>query len=416
MSGIVRFWAVDEWRDERPRLDRRIVVLVATMAAIAVLATTLAVRLVAGREGDILVGAVEDLATTLPSRTVDPPLPGVQPLFEIPDEDGPGIRPPGAPAPARPRGVQRLLDPTGRPYGAPIPFNADIPVPPGLVWVLLIGSDARPGEQVLRSRADSIHLLAANPATGQATIIGFPRDSFVEIPDHGTGKINTTLGLGGPELLARTVNRFTGLPVQYWVVAGFEAFKRVVDDVGGVDVEVASRMDDWDSGAHFQPGWHHFDGEQALAFSRNRHEFADGDLSRSRNQGFVILAALAKLRSEVGDEAGLLRWLGVAFRHLVVDLDHEQARQLLAVARRTDPADVTNLVLQGRGGMAGSQSVVYLDAQAAARIADDVRPDAAIGPAKPLPTIAPPTTTSTLPPPPPNTSPVTAALVPTEAP
>jgi LCP family protein required for cell wall assembly len=283
------------------------------------------------------------------------------------------------------------------------------------VWVLLIGSDARSGEHVLRARADSIHLLAANPATGQATIIGFPRDSFVEIPDHGTGKINTALGLGGPELLARTVNRFTGLPVQYWVVAGFEAFKRVVDEVGGVDVEVVGRMDDWDSGAHFQPGWHHFDGERALAFSRNRHEFADGDLSRSHNQGVVILAALAKLRSEVGDEAGLLRWLGVAFRHLSVDLDHEQGRQLLAVARRTDPADVTNLVLQGRGGMAGSQSVVYLDAQAAARIADDVRPDAAIGPAKPTPPTPepPPTSTPSVPPPPSTTSPVSVAAVPT---
>jgi len=99
----------------------------------------------------------------------------------------------------------------------------------------------------------------------------------------------------------------------------------------------------------------------------------------------------------VGDEDGLRRWLGVAFRHLVLSLDADQALQLLAVARRTDPSDVTNLVLPGRGGMAGSQSVVYLDAQAAAGIANDLRPDAVIGPARPptsTTTVPPPTTTS----------------------
>ncbi|MEO5678389.1 MAG: LCP family protein, partial [Acidimicrobiales bacterium] len=314
-------------------------------------------------------------------------------------DDGPGIR--GAVGPRRPSG-HRLLDATGRPYGAPAPFNAAVPVPPGLVWVLVIGSDARPGEPPLRTRADSIHLLAANPATGQATVIGFPRDSFVDIEGHGTAKINTALVYGGPELLARTINRFTGLPVQYWVVAGFEAFPRVIDEVGGVDVKVPTPMDDQNSGAHFLPGYHHFDGQQALAFSRDRHDFADGDLARSRNQGLLVLAALAKLRAEVGDEAGLRRWLAVAFAHLSVDVNPEQALQLLAVARRTDPAQVTNLVMPGQGGTAGAQSVVYLDAREAAAIADDVRPDAAIGPALPTTTTAtatPPTSTTSPPPP-----------------
>ncbi len=258
-------------------------------------------------------------------------------------------------------------------------------MPEGLVWVLLVGSDARPGQDPLRSRADSIHLLAANPATGQATVVGFPRRLVRRDPGHGPGKINTALVLGGPELLARTVNRFMGLPVQLWAVAGFEAFTRVVDELGGIDVEVVQPMDDWDSGAHFKPGYHHFDGARALAFSRDRHEFVDGDLSRSRNQGRLIVATLAKLRSDVGDEGGLRRWLGVAFRHLALDLEAEQALQLLSVARRTDPSDVTNLVLAGRGGMAGAQSVVYVDAAAAARLADDLRPDATSAPPSPPP-------------------------------
>lgn len=391
----------------RRRLDGRLLVGFAALLGVAVLAAGLS-RVTASRQPDIYVGTVKDPTTALPGSIGVGGLAGQQ-AFEAADigggaaatsavRDEPGIRSPGAAGVARRPTGQRLLDPSGRPYGAPIPFNSKIPVPDGLVWVLLVGSDARPGEPALRSRADSIHLLAANPATGQATVIGIPRDSYVEIPGHGPGKINTALTLGGPELLAKTVNRFTGLPVQLWAVAGFEAFTRVVDEAGGVDVLVTQPMDDWDSGARFSPGWHHFDGNLALAYSRDRHDFADGDLTRTRNHGVLILATLAKLRAEVGDDAGLRRWAGIAFRHLSLDVEPDRLLQLLVVARRTDPAEVTNLVLQGRGGMAGGQSVVLLDAAAAARIADDVRPDAAIGPAKPpltTSTTAPSTTTAT---------------------
>ena len=387
------------WKQPRRRRDRWLASVLALVVVASVLAVGLVVRLAGSREGDLIVGAVGDPLVWQPAPSSDHyepvPVPGTPAGTDDGDTSGAGrprLRTPGPPS------GQRLLDPSGRPYGAPIPFNGDIPVPVGLVWVLLVGSDARPGEPILRARADSIHLLAANPATGQATIIGVPRDAYVEIPGHGAGKINTALTLGGPELLAATVHRFTGLPVQYWVAAGFETFRRVVDEVGGVDVEVAVDMDDRDSGAHFRAGFHHFDGAAALAFSRDRHEFSDGDLTRSLNHGVVMLAALAKLRSEVGDEAGLRRWVGVALRHLHLTIDAEQALRLLAVARRTDPADVTNLVLQGRGAMVGAQSVILVDARAAARIADDVRPDAAIGPPKLPPATVPitaPTTTTT---------------------
>ena len=399
------------------RLDPGLLCLLVLVLGVAVFTTGLAVRLMGSRDGDLRVGAVKDPRTARPVSIGEQPFSGTATGAATgpqgpdgPDgptggtagttaEDGPGIVDPrGGPNRRRPPSGESLRRPTGRPYRAALPFDASIPVLPGLVWVLLVGSDARPGQDPLRARADSIHLLAANPATGQATILGFPRDSYVEIPGHGPGKINTALVVGGPELLAMTINRFTGLPVQFWVAAGFETFTRVVDEVGGVDVEVPTAMDDRDSGAHFLPGYHHFDGGQALAFSRDRHDFADGDLSRSRNQGVVVLAALAKMQAELGDEAGLLRWLGVAFRHLALDIAPEQALQLLAVARRTDGSAVTNLVLPGRGGMAGSQSVVYIDAPAAARIADDLRPDAAIGPARPPPT------TTTMPVPPPEAS------------
>jgi LCP family protein required for cell wall assembly len=360
-----------------------------------VLIASIAGIVVSKREADLIVGKPADEATTLPVTT--PPDPAAAATAAAGGEgpaDGPGADPSGRlrPEPGSRRG---LVGPDGRPYGSPVPFNANIPIPRDLVFVLLIGSDARPGEPVDRARADSIHLVAANPRTGQATVIGFPRDSWVKIPGHGESRINDAMVFGGPDLLAKTINQFTGLPIHYWVLAGFDTFTRIVDEVGGVNVYVDRRMDDRYSGAYFERGWHHFVGGEALAYSRDRHDTPDGDFTRSLNQGKLALAGLVKLRAEVGDEGGLRKWVEVAFRHLVLRVSFSEAMSLLSVARQTIPEKTTNLVLPGRAGNAGSRSVVFLDAREAARVADDVRPDAAIGPEDPPRTTTSGPTTST---------------------
>src|ERR687891_384901 len=97
-----------------------------------------------------------------------------------------------------------------------------------LIVVLAIGSDARPGERVDRLRADSIHLIAVNPRQRAGTILGFPRDSLVSIPGRGTARINEAMVLGGPPLLARTVENITGIRIDYWMVASFTGFARMV--------------------------------------------------------------------------------------------------------------------------------------------------------------------------------------------
>jgi LCP family protein required for cell wall assembly len=271
-----------------------------------------------------------------------------------------------------------MIPPDGAPPGAAIPFTSSEAVPEDLVFILVAGSDARPREDLYRTRADSLHLLAVNPATGQGTVLGFPRDSWVEIPGHGRDKINNALALGGPDLLAATVRRLTGLPVHYYVITGFSGFTRMVDDLGGVDVLVERRMNDRVSGARFERGWHRMSGPEALAFTRNRNDVANGDFSRSENQGLVMLAALAKMRAEVGDDAGLARWIGVLVNYVRLDVPRDRLPGLAALARRLDPANLRNVVAPGRIGSAGSQSVVYLTT-AAARLFEDLRADAVIG-------------------------------------
>jgi LCP family protein required for cell wall assembly len=295
---------------------------------------------------------------------------------------------------AEPPPSAALAAPTGKPWAAPIPFTTSEAVPDKLVFILVAGSDARPNEDLLHTRADSLHLLCVNPATGQGTLLGFPRDSWVEIPGHGRGKINNALALGGPDLLAATVRRLTGLPVDYYVITGFPGLMSMVDDLGGVDVFVDRRMNDKNSGARFQRGWHHFTGGEALAFSRDRTDVERGDLTRSEHQGLIMLSALAKMRAEVADDAGVARWIGVLVKRARFDVPLAKLPALGALARRLDPARLKNVVAPGRIGTAAGQSVIFLTTDAA-RMFEDLRADAVIGAPEPDPATSTPTSGAT---------------------
>ena len=89
-----------------------------------------------------------------------------------------------------------------------------------------------------------------------------------------------------------------GVQLPMVVRVNFPHFQEMVDAIGGIDINIPAAMDDDFSGAHFSPGPTHLNGDAALAFSRDRHSFANGDLTRSNNQGLLILAALSTLRAK----------------------------------------------------------------------------------------------------------------------
>ena len=231
------------------------------------------------------------------------------------------------------------------------------PVPGGVIFLLAVGNDARPGESI--SRADGIHLIGVNPALGQASILNIPRDTYTNIPGHGTDKINAAHAYGGPQLVAAAVSELVGVDIPYVIATGFVGLTDMVNEMGGVDVDVPTAMSDANSGAFFGAGVQHFGGDEALAFTRNRG-ISGGDFTRTHNHGRLILAALSKLRAEGPTPARLLRSLSVLLRHTTLDgVSLTDLYRLGRLGLSIDPANVTNTTMPGFAGQAGSASVVF---------------------------------------------------------
>ena len=229
------------------------------------------------------------------------------------------------------------------------------------LFILALGSDARPGQNALRERSDSIHLIGVNLRTHQATILGFPRDSWVSIPGHGTNKINAAMHDGGPDLTVRTVEQITGIHIDLWLLTTFGGIKNMVDGIGGVTVDVPYPMHDAFSHANFSRGVHHLTGSKALAFARDRHDVPGGDLGRSHDQGILFEAGLTELRKDFAeDPADIFHWIAVGWRNVKTNLSVATLLQLGLTATQISPANVNNIVVPASGGSVGGFSVVFI--------------------------------------------------------
>ncbi|MDN5347045.1 MAG: polyisoprenyl-teichoic acid--peptidoglycan teichoic acid transferase [Clostridia bacterium] len=150
--------------------------------------------------------------------------------------------------------------------------------------ILLIGVDQRKDEP---SRSDTIILAFIDPQGPRVNLLSIPRDTYVSIPGYGHDKINSAHTYGGPELLMETVSDFLGVNVQKYVEVNFEGFARIVDILGGVDIDVDKRMYYPEEGINLRPGLQHLNGHDALGYVRFRYD-PEGDITRiGRQQKFL---------------------------------------------------------------------------------------------------------------------------------
>jgi polyisoprenyl-teichoic acid--peptidoglycan teichoic acid transferase len=250
------------------------------------------------------------------------------------------------------------------------------------IVILAVGSGARPGDDVMHSLSDSLHLIYINPDKHAVTMIGIPRDSWVDIPGKGPNKINSALVQGGPDLMVQTIEQHFGVHIDYWAITTFWGFKSMIDAIGGLTVDVPFRMYDTYAGVDLHAGVQKLDGSQALGFARDRHSMLQGDFTRQENGGRLLLAALAQFQKEfTKDPTALLTWIGAGLRGMAAtssELTAEEIIQLAYTVTAQPVKKVQNIVLPGSSQTMGGLSVVVLDDAKAHAIIDDANQDAIV--------------------------------------
>ncbi len=147
--------------------------------------------------------------------------------------------------------------------------------------ILLLGIDARtPNEH---SRTDTIMLLSLDEKTKDISLLSIPRDSRVNIPGRGLDKINHAHAFGGVALTVEAVEEFLAVPVHYYARINFEGFADIIDILGGVTIEVEGIVAA--NTPELKAGKQHLNGDQALAYVRNR---SDSDIGRAKRQQKLI--------------------------------------------------------------------------------------------------------------------------------
>jgi LCP family protein required for cell wall assembly len=227
-------------------------------------------------------------------------------------------------------------------------------VPDTTTNILLLGSDTAIGNN--DTRTDTMIIVSIDQDGPTASMISLPRDLYVYIPGKIMNRLNTALSLGGVDLLKQTILYNFGIPIHYYARVDFQGFETAVDAIGGVDIAVSCRLQDWrlispeldpqeeDNWEQFalEPGQYHMDGDTALWFARSR--LSTNDFDRGRRQQQLLRALLNE-----GVDLGLLSQFSSLWdaykQNVETDLDIGRILQLATLAPAIRQNGVQHLYL-----------------------------------------------------------------------
>ena len=165
--------------------------------------------------------------------------------------------------------------------------------------IMIMGVDERDDDV---GRSDTLMIASIDPKTNQASLLSVPRDTRVKIKGHGFDKVNAAYAYGKEKLSQDTVERLLGVNIDHYIIINTKSFKKIIDAIGGIDIDVPKRMhyeDPWDDDGgliiDFHPGMQHMDGAKAVTYVRYRDE--EGDLGRIRRQQDFVRACMEKIVS-----------------------------------------------------------------------------------------------------------------------
>ncbi|MFJ3379733.1 LCP family protein [Curtobacterium sp. NPDC090217] len=250
--------------------------------------------------------------------------------------------------------------------------------------ILLIGSDSRKGldrdgDHAAGGRSDTL-MLAHVPADRKAVyLMSIMRDSWVDVPGHGTAKINAASSWGGVPLTVQTVEQLLDVRIDHVAEIDFAGFEGMTDALGGVTVQ--SPKDFTVRGQHFVAGANRLDGAQALTFVRERHAFADADHTRVENQQAFMRGVIDGVLSKgtITNPGRVQDFVTATSKYLSVDagLDFQTLVGLGWSLRDVRPSDLQTFTLPTAGGgtSADGQSYVAVNAGAVQSLSSALRSD-----------------------------------------
>ncbi len=211
-----------------------------------------------------------------------------------------------------------------------------------------------------QSRTDTLFVLTLDLNTKKATMLSIPRDTYAHIVGTKNDwhfKINAAYSSGGPERTLATVNEFLGINANHYLVLNIDATRKMVDALGGVDVDVEHEMHYHDKWGHLsidlQPGEQHLDGQQAVGFARYRHPDAgkkaspeDGDERRMYRQ-HILLRGMVDKAKQFANVTKAPELVDVAFGSVRTDLTRQQLLDLAAIFKGVQQDDIQTASLPG---------------------------------------------------------------------
>lgn len=245
----------------------------------------------------------------------------------------------------------------------------------GLVNILLIGQDRRPGES--RARSDTMILCTFNKHTKTLTMTSFLRDLYVEIPGYQDNRINAAYAAGGMSLLNETLKENFGIRIDGNIEVDFNQFAQIVDLLGGVTMELRQDEADVinrDAPGTVSAGTQLLTGQQALAYARIRSLDADGDFSRTNRQRKVISALLDSYKN--ASLSTVLSLLDDILPMITTDMNDVK---IIAYATELFPmlsgADIVSQRIPADGSYSGKMingmSVLVADMEASRQLLED---------------------------------------------
>ncbi|AOQ23095.1 Transcriptional regulator LytR [Moorella thermoacetica] len=237
--------------------------------------------------------------------------------------------------------------------------NAAVATPGKPETILLIGVDQRVPDEP--SRSDTIMLAVLDPQKPGVDLLSIPRDTRVKIPGHGYDKINAAHAYGGPRLLMDTINDFLGSHVDKYVEVNFQGFQKIIDILGGVDIDVDKRMYYPEENIDLKPGFQHLNGYDALAYVRYRYD-PEGDITRvGRQQKFM--KALIDQTFKLSTIPKIPQLVSEISKDVKTNLSVKEMLSLALSMKGLNGSAVNTYTIPGEGKYVGGVSYYIVDQQ-----------------------------------------------------